>query len=102
MGEIKYFCLLLIASIIYHGLWIYGMQLFGLRGSLSAPIHVALLFLVPSLGAILGALAFVNVDGALAHKIVRWSILLLGAAIVPVVGLQCVGAMACVLLDGCL
>lgn len=91
---------LFLGGVLYHLMWTWAARALRLQG-LSPAVHVAFLYIVPVVLAIVVA----RFTGALASEqssVPRWLLVVVLGLVVPLLALQLVGAVSCVLTRDCL
>lgn len=102
MSTTIYLTIVVACSVVYYATWIVVLELIGGPETLAPPLHLSLLYFIPSGSAVLGSLLLVRISDAGILRAFRWTAVIVGAAVAPLVGLQFVAAMACALLEKCL
>lgn len=91
---------LFVGGVLYHLMWMWATRALRLHG-LPPSLHVAFLYAVPVVLAIVAA----RVSGVLAAgpmSTLRWLLVAILGLVVPLLALQLVGAVSCVLTRDCL
>lgn len=91
---------LFVGGVLYHLIWMWATRALGLQG-LPPALHVAFLYAVPVVLAIVAA----RVSGVLAggqSSAPRWLLVVALGLAIPLLALQLVGAVSCVLTRDCL
>lgn len=91
---------LFIGGALYHLMWMLATRALRLQG-LPTAVHVAFLYAVPVVLAIVAA----RVSGALAggqSSVSRWILVVALGLVVPLLALQLIGAVSCVVTRDCL
>lgn len=91
---------LFFGGVLYHLMWMGATRVLRLQG-LPPAVHVALLYAVPVVLAIVAA----RISGALVagrSSVPRWFLVVVLGLVVPLLALQLVGAVSCVLTRDCL